>query len=241
MTRANYPNVMKEIFTHEGGYVDNPSDPGGATNMGITFSVLQEWRGKPITKADVKSLTKAEASLIYEANYWNKVKGDSLPAGIDLVMMDGSVNSGIGRGPKWVQTALHVTVDGKVGPTTIAAANSANKAEVINDACDARMAFLKGLKTWPTFGNGWESRVKAIRSKALQMAAASTPNLGPIIPPPPPDAPIPATPFPSQPDNPGVDTPVSSQPKSHVGVWLILSVVVVALIIAAMFVPFWRG
>lgn len=237
MTRANYPAVMAEIFKHEGGYVDHPSDPGGATNMGITFAVLQEWRGKPITKADVKALSKAEASLIYEARYWAPIKGDSLPAGIDLVTMDGSVNSGIGRGPKWVQTALHVTVDGKVGPTTITAANVANKAQVINDACDARMAFLRGLKTWPTFGKGWESRVKAIRSKALQMAATPVADLGPIIPPP--IAPIPTHPAFPQPDVEPIDTP-APQPKSHKGLWLI-GLIVVVVLVAAVFSPILKG
>lgn len=170
MTAANFPAVMTEIFKHEGSYVDHPKDPGGATNMGITHITLAEYRGKPVTKADVKALTKAEAEAIYRKRYWNVIRGDDLPAGIDLVMMDGSVNSGVGRGPKWVQAALRVKQDGKVGSETILAARDADPVKVINDACDARMAFLKGLKTWPTFGKGWTRRVDDVRKKALEMA-----------------------------------------------------------------------
>jgi len=188
MTRANFPAVMEQIFLHEGGYVDHPRDPGGATNMGITHITLKSYRGRSVTKADVKALTKAEARAIYEANYWNPTKCDDMPAGLDLVMMDGSVNSGIGRGPKWVQAALGVAQDGKVGPATIAAANAANVAEVINKACDARMAFLKRLDTWDTFGKGWTRRVDSVRKEALSMAKA---NKGTYVPPQPlpPDVP----------------------------------------------------
>jgi lysozyme family protein len=187
MTSPNFPAVMAEIFKHEGGYVDHPADPGGATNMGITFATLKSWRGQPITKADVKALTKAEAEAIYRAKYWNPTKCDDLPAGIDLIMMDGSVNSGIGRGPKWVQSALGVTADGKVGPATIAAAKVADPVAVINAACDARLKFLRSLKTWPTFGKGWQRRVDDVRAVALRMASvkpAPAPTPKPIEDPP---------------------------------------------------------
>ena len=191
MTRANYPTVMAEIFKQEGGYVDHPSDPGGATNLGITFAVLQEWRGHPITKADVKALTKAEATLIYEARYWNVIKGDSLPAGVDLLTMDGAVNSGPSQGAKWLQRAVGVEADGKIGPATLAAVSKANAVDVINGIYDQRLAFLKKLKTWPTFGKGWQARVDRVRKEALEMAKAA--KSGPAYVPPhprPPDAPI---------------------------------------------------
>lgn len=172
MAAHNFDAVMAEIFKHEGGYVDHPADPGGATNLGVTFAVLQKWRGKPITKADVKALTKKEATEIYRKNYWNPTKCDDLPAGVDLVMMDGSVNSGIGRGPKWIQAAVGATQDGNVGTMTLRSVMAAKPAEVINRACDVRLSFLKGLKTWPTFGKGWGRRVEGVRKRALEMANA---------------------------------------------------------------------
>jgi len=191
MTAVNFNTIMDHVFREEGGYVDHPADPGGATNMGITHITLAEYRGKPVTKADVRNLTRAEAREIYRKRYWNVIRGDDLPSGIDLVMMDGSVNSGVGRGPKWVQAALGVVQDGKVGPATIAAAKRANAAVVINAACEARMKFLRGLKTFNTFGRGWTARVERVRKEALALANAPylaqpkpivlepTPHLGP--------------------------------------------------------------
>lgn len=175
MSRDNYQAVMAEIYKHEGGYVDHPKDPGGATNMGITFNVLKAWRGKPITKDDVKKLTKAEAGLIYEANYWNKIKGDSLPIGVDLAVMDPAVNSGVSRGAKWLQAALGVKQDGEIGPATLKALEGKHPDVIINTICDVRMGFLRGLKTWPTFGKGWTSRVESVRKKALAMAKTAPP------------------------------------------------------------------
>jgi lysozyme family protein len=169
MAESNFERVMREIFHHEGGYVDHPADPGGATNRGVTFAVLQSWRGKPITKQDVKDLTEEEAMDIYRMNYWRPTKCDQLPAGVDLVMMDGSVNSGIGRAPKWIQLAVGVEPDGKIGPMTIAAINNADPIKVIDTALDARLNFLQRLKHWETFGKGWKRRVDSVRQVAKDM------------------------------------------------------------------------
>lgn len=170
MGASNFERVMREIFHHEGGYVDHPADPGGATNKGITFAVLQSWRGKPITKQDVKDLTEEEARDIYQMNYWRPTRCDQLPDGVDLVMMDGSVNSGIGRAPKWIQLAVGVEPDGKIGPMTIAAINNADPIKVIDMALDARLNFLQRLKHWETFGKGWKRRVDSVRQVAKDMA-----------------------------------------------------------------------
>ena len=193
MARSNFDAVLKSEFREEGGYVDHKADPGGATHMGVTFAVLQEWRGHPITKADVKALTKAEASLIYEARYWNVIKGDSLPAGVDLMVMDGAVNSGPSQSAKWLQRAVGVSADGKIGPTTLAAVFKANPVELINGIYEQRLAFLKKLKTWPTFGKGWQGRVDRVRKEALEMAKY-LPSITP------PDAPIVIEPMPEAPN-----------------------------------------
>gem|GEM_PF-6374819 len=84
MAKANFSACLAHVLASEGGYVDHTKDPGGATNMGITLATLQEWRGRPIAKTDVRDLTRDEAAAIYRAKYWNKVKGDDLPAGLDL-------------------------------------------------------------------------------------------------------------------------------------------------------------
>lgn len=234
MTATNFPAVMAEIFKHEGGYSDHPKDPGGATNMGITHITLAEYRGRPVTKSDVKALTKSEAMEIYRKRYWDVIRGDDLPLGIDLVTMDGSVNSGVGRGPKWVQAALRVAQDGKVGPKTITAAWTANAADTINAACDARLGFLKSLETWPTFRRGWERRVAEVRKKALEMAKDST--IRPSAPPDdidhyaPPDAPMPKP-----------STPAESNAKVLPKALLIIAAIVIVAVLAIVLGPRFFG
>lgn len=171
MAKESYDKALAEVFKHEGGYVDHPKDPGGATNMGITFAVLEAWRGKPITKADVKNLTKAEAAKIYRQNYWDKIRGDDLPAGLDLAVFDFAVNSGPKRSAEYLQRLVGVTVDGAIGPNTLKAVNAIKDPRLtINMFMDRREAFLKGLSTFPTFGKGWMSRTKQVREASLALA-----------------------------------------------------------------------
>ncbi|HEX7072960.1 MAG TPA: glycosyl hydrolase 108 family protein, partial [Hyphomicrobiaceae bacterium] len=114
----------------------------------------------------------AQVAKVYRKHYWDKVKGDDLPSGIDYAVFDFAVNSGPTRAAKFLQEVLRVAVDGKIGPQTLAAARRANAADVIQALCDKRMAFLRGLKNWPTFHKGWTSRVAAVRAVALEMAPA---------------------------------------------------------------------
>lgn len=155
------------ILKHEGGFVDHPKDPGGATNMGITHKTLAEWRKKPVTKEDVRRLTKDEAGRIYKALYWDKCHCDGLPLSVALVVFDGAVNSGVKRSSQWLQKSCGVAQDGVVGPKTIAAANCVKEDVLINLTLDERLAFLMKLSTWPTFGRGWKNRVDAVRKEAL--------------------------------------------------------------------------
>lgn len=188
--RANFDACLDHVLRSEGGYVDHPADPGGATNMGITHHTLASWRGNPVSKADVRALTRKEAEAIYRSRYWDMVRGDELPAGIDLVAFDGAVNSGPSRGAKWLQSALGVDQDGRIGPVTLSAASRSPRRPVIDDACDRRLSFLRGLSTWAHFGRGWSSRVESVRATAHKMAAGGADV--------PPDVePVPASPAPS--------------------------------------------
>lgn len=161
------PTIQGWIFATEGGYVDHPKDPGGATNMGITFKVLKAWYGRAITKADVKNMPKAVAVAIYEKNYWNAVRGNSLPLGLDYAMMDYAVNSGVSRAIKDLQRCLGAyytgTIDGVAGAVTLTAVKSFVEAEgvvaLIYALCERRFNFVKGLSTFATFGKGWTKRI----------------------------------------------------------------------------------
>jgi lysozyme family protein len=170
MAAQNFETIMDHVFRYEGGYSDHPSDPGGATQMGITIGVLGEYRGKPVTKAEVKALTKEEARAIYRKRYWDVISGDELPSGVDLVTMDSAVNSGPGRGAKWLQRAVGVKADGQIGTATLSAIETANAVTTVERMCDDRLAFLKGLKTWGTFGKGWSRRVDDVRAAARELA-----------------------------------------------------------------------
>lgn len=182
MASQNFARALEFVLAHEGGYVDHPRDPGGATNRGITRVTLEQWRGRPVTKAEVRALTRAEAVAIYRAMYWNAVAGDDLPAGLDLAVFDFAVNSGPGRATKTLQSLLEVTADGVIGPVTRAAAHRRETAATIRDLCTARMAFLKSLKTFATFGKGWTARVQAVERAALQQAQSSTTIMGDTAP-----------------------------------------------------------
>lgn len=166
-----FERCLGEILRHEGGYVDHPSDPGGATNMGITRKTLARWRkvspwtGLP--KAAVEALTRDEAALIYRAQYWNAAKAGAMPAGVDLALFDFAVNSGPDRAARVLQAALRVAADGEIGPVTLAAAEAADPKRLVNDLCDRRLGFLRRLASFSVFGRGWTRRVAAIRTAAL--------------------------------------------------------------------------
>lgn len=162
----NFDASMAEVFRHEGGYANDPHDPGGETNMGISK------RSYP--NENIKGMTRDRAKAIYRRDFWNAVSGDSLPAGLDLVAFDPAVNSGVSRGAKWLQQALGVKADGKIGPNTIATAKAAKAEAVIDRACDLRLAWLRTLPTWSRYGKGWTSRVESIRDVATAMSKTTT-------------------------------------------------------------------
>lgn len=165
-----FMKCVEHILVNEGGYVDHPQDPGGATNLGITHKTLAAWRGQPVTKDDVRNLTRDEACEIYRANYWNALNCDNMPAGVDLVVFDFGVNAGVGRSAKLLQKIVHVEQDGQVGPITIGAVNAIDARFVINAFSDGRMDHYRSLRHWETFKNGWTRRTTEIRSAALEMA-----------------------------------------------------------------------
>jgi lysozyme family protein len=168
MARGNLGACLAITLKHEGGYVDHPKDPGGATNMGITHKTLAGYRRRTVTKQDVRDLKISEVTAIYGANYWAPVNGEMLPFGVDLATFDGAVNSGVSRGSKWLQRAAGVKQDGKVGPETTRAAGN-NPAALIRALCGYRLSFVQGLGTWKVFGRGWARRIADIEANAVAM------------------------------------------------------------------------
>lgn len=148
------------VLAHEGGYVNHPKDPGGATNQGVTQRTYNAWRrnqGLPLQ--DVREISAGERDAIYRGQYWNAIRGDDLPRGVDYAVYDFAVNSGPTRAAKYLQSVAGVAQDGVIGNVTLAAVAAMPAANVIKALCKSRMAFLKRLKHWPTFKNGWTRRV----------------------------------------------------------------------------------
>lgn len=173
MAADNFDAALKHVLRHEGGYADHPSDPGGATMMGITRATLSNWRGREVSKDEVRVLSRTEAGEIYRTKYWSTISGDALPAGLDLVLFDYAVNSGPGRAVRTLQGLLGVAADGLMGPRTIAALEGQAVPALIRDMCQARRNFLRNLSTAPVFGRGWMRRVDSIERASLKMAGAT--------------------------------------------------------------------
>lgn len=174
MVASNQATSNKLVWAHEGGYVNHPKDPGGATNKGVTQAVYDAYRAnKGLALRSVKLIQQAELSEIYDKQYWDAVKADRLPAGVDYAVYDYGVNSGPSRAVKDLQRTLNdnanyfgvsgkLTVDGQPGEATIAAACTAANVDetlLITSYCERRVRFLKSLKTWADFGKGWNRRV----------------------------------------------------------------------------------
>lgn len=172
MALGTFEKLNAKLLQHEGGYVDHPRDPGGATNYGITQATLSAWRGKRVSKSDVRNLTVAEALRIYRARYWDTVQGDLLPAGVDYAVFDFAVNSGPARAAKYLQRIVGASPDGIIGPMTHRAIKNSGliARQIAEKLCDARLAFMKRLRTWGTFGKGWGRRVSEVRRVSASLA-----------------------------------------------------------------------
>lgn len=169
----NFDKALALVLKHEGGYVDHPKDPGGATNKGITIATFRRYVNAKGTKDDLRRLTTAQAGVVYRKQYWDKVRGDDLPDGVDYAVFDFAVNSGPSRAAKYLQDVLGVAQDGKIGPVTIKAAHAFRADQIIEELCADRLAFLKRLPTWGTFKNGWTARVAGVYDEAVTMAKQS--------------------------------------------------------------------
>ncbi|MDX8513512.1 glycoside hydrolase family 108 protein [Mesorhizobium captivum] len=183
MASSREKEAMARVLAHELGYVNHPKDPGGPTNKGITQRIYDAYRrSKGLGAQSVQVISMKEVTEIYHRQYWDAVRGDDLPAGVDYVLFDGAVNSGPKQSIIWLQRALGSLykgrVDGTMGFTTIAAVNAVNDHDALIDRiCDQRLAFMRRLKTWPTFGRGWSARVAEVRSIGQAWATGAAPQV----------------------------------------------------------------
>ncbi len=164
--KVNYDKCLETILHHEGGYVNHPKDPGGETNLGVTKKVYQEHGG---TK-DMKDLLVEDVAPIYKKGYWDKMKCDDIPSGLDLCLFDFGVNAGPGRAAKFLQSMIGTTVDGGIGPNTLAKLEEYirenGEHEAVNKYQEMRQKYYENLSTFATFGRGWTRRVDEVTEEA---------------------------------------------------------------------------
>ena len=173
---SNFDECLKLILHHEGGYVNHPKDPGGETNLGVTKRVYEEWGG---TK-NMKDLTVEDVAPIYKKNYWDRVKADQIPEGLNLCVFDWAVNSGTGRAAKKLQGMIGTTVDGGIGPNTLKAlkiyCDTEGVEAAISNYTEIRQKFYESLSTFDTFGRGWTRRNQETEMEAYKMAGIYLPS-----------------------------------------------------------------
>jgi len=157
------------LLEHEGGYVNNVHDKGGMTNLGVTKKVYDKWIDRESTEQEMRDLTPDDVAPIYKKNYWDRVKGDSLPSGLDWACFDWAVNSGSGRPAKAVQRAVGAEPDGAIGPQTLGLIMEKDPEFIIDYVYIVRKAFYEGLDDYKHFGRGWSRRNKETLKQALSM------------------------------------------------------------------------
>jgi lysozyme family protein len=168
---TNWQKSFELMLQSEGGFVNHPSDPGGMTNLGVTKATWEGWVGREVDEAEMRGLTAEKVEPLYKERYFDAVRGDELPMGLDYLMFDFAVNAGAGRSIKTLQTAVGVTPDGGFGPMTMAAVQSVDPVELIERFSQAKEDFYRSLTTFSTFGKGWLNRVADVKVKASAMLA----------------------------------------------------------------------
>lgn len=169
---SNFQTAFAFTVGQEGGYTDNPSDPGnwtgGACGVGKCNGTNFGISAASYPSLNIATLTEEQAQSIYLQSYWAPLQGDRLPPPLAMVGFDGAVNSGVDQSVKWLQTACNtvtgasLAIDGDLGPMTLAALLEGNAVQMAREALVQRLMFLTGLPTFQAFGLGWTRRVLAL-------------------------------------------------------------------------------
>lgn len=168
--KENWEMCFEMVLKHEGGFVNHPKDPGGMTNLGVTKKNWEAFLDQDVSESEMRALTPDMVKPFYKKNYWDKIRGDELPAGVDYAAYDLAVNSGTGRAAKYLQEIAGVPADGVIGPRSVEAIKKCDAESAVEAICTMRLDFLKGLGNFETFGKGWTTRVNDVMAKATEMA-----------------------------------------------------------------------
>jgi len=173
--QERFDRCLGEVLRLEGGYADDPRDPGGQTKFGITRATLSRALGRPALAQEVAALTPEAAGGIYRHGYWRPMRCGDLPAGLDLAVFDMAVNMGPPTGARLLQRALGVEADGAIGPATLAAAAQAQGPQAIRSMSALRRERYRDMAGFAAFGSGWLRRTDTVEALALAWAEAREP------------------------------------------------------------------
>ena len=165
--KSNFDRALAYVLKSEGGFVNHPDDPGGMTNLGCTKAVWEEFCGHQVTEKTMRALTPSDVAPLYKRKYWDKVKADDLPSGVDYCIFDTAINSGPRMAIKLLQGVVGTDMDGDLGPKTLGAVKAFDAKDLLQDYSKRRLSFLMDLPTWSTFGKGWTNRVMDVERNAL--------------------------------------------------------------------------
>ena len=171
-----FQRALPILLSDEGGFVNDPSDSGGATNLGVTFKAWSAWIGRPATEREIRALSPAVVAPFYLAEYWTACSCDALPAGLAYLIFDTAANEGPERARMFLQRVLGVVADGDIGPKTLLALRGCDPPTVIRGVCASREAHYRSLATVPRFGKGWLNRLGKVQARALFWATTPAPR-----------------------------------------------------------------
>jgi lysozyme family protein len=164
----NFDRIFDFVVGSEGGFTDNPADPGNWTGGQIGTGKCRGTKFGISAGAhpdlDIRNLTLDDAKAIYQREYWGRIGGDRLPTQIALLVFDAAINNGSGRSVRWLQQAVSVAQDGVIGPRTLESvgrimARPGGRAELSAELLAQRLTFMTSLPTWRSFGLGWARRL----------------------------------------------------------------------------------
>jgi lysozyme family protein len=173
---TSFDHVLSIVLAHEGGLVDDPHDPGGITNFGISIkfagSVNLDIDGDgKTTGEDIRALTLADASELYLDHFWRPLRCAEMPPGVALMVFDGGVNQGRTAMAKRLQRAVGAADDGVIGPKTLAALDRHHNdyAGLINEVAARRGRRYAQTRNFDRYGLGWMRRLMAVHGRALSL------------------------------------------------------------------------
>ena len=167
--KDNFKACLDFVLKHEGGWSDDPHDPGGATMKGVTLLTYKVYLGRLPSKDELRNIPDEHLMDLYKTRYWDNAKCDDLDVGVDMVVFDMAVNGGVGRSSRMLQRCVGANVDGAIGAKTIALTKGIMPRDLVIRFSTERRNFYKTLETFDRFGRGWLRRTDECEAGAFDM------------------------------------------------------------------------